>query len=123
MCRIIGDKLSSMESRPLKRVDILRHELKALRFILGHYHSGALDPASLPPSEDFQSEQGREIFAAIIDAPDQRTAEERIRVLDLQEVDLESFLRLGGQHYHSYPALVRKRAAAIRRGELKVEPA
>jgi hypothetical protein len=123
MCRIIGDKLSSMESRPLKRVDILRHELKALRFILGHYHSGTLDPATLPPPEDFQSQQGREIYAAIVDSPDQRTAEERVRALDLEEVDLDSFLRLGGEHYHSYPALVRERAAAIRRGELKVEAA
>jgi len=123
MWRIIGDKLPGMESRPLKRVDILRHELKALRFILGHYHSGTLDPTSLPPREDFQSEQGREIFATIINAPDQHTAAERIRVLDLEEVDVESFLRLGGEHYHSYPALVRERAAAIRRGELKVEAA
>lgn len=112
-----------MESRPLKRVDILRHELKALRFILDHHHSGTLDPALLPPREDFQSEQGREIFTAIIDAPDRRTAEERVRALNLEEVDLDSFLRLGGEHYHSYPALVRTRAAAIRRGELKVDVA
>ena len=123
MCRIIGDKLLSMEPRPLKRIDILRHELKALRFILGHYHSRTLDLTSLPPREDFQSEQGREIYGTIIDAPDQRTAAERIRALELEEVDLESFLRLGGEHYHSYPALVRERAAAIRRGKLKVEAA
>lgn len=112
-----------MESRPLKRIDILRHELKALRFILDHYHSGSLNSGLLPPQADFQSEQGREIYAAIVDAPDQSTAEERIRALDLEEVDLDSFLRLGGEHYHSYPALVRERAAAIRRGELKVEAA
>lgn len=123
MYRITGDKLLGMESRPLKRVDILRHELKALRFILDNYHSGRLDTGSLPPLEDFQSEQGREIYAAIIDAPDQGTAAERVRALDLEEVDLDSFLRLGGEHYHSYPALVRQRAAAIRRGELKVEAA
>ena len=34
-----------MDSRPLKRVDILRHELKALRFILDNYHAGKLDRA------------------------------------------------------------------------------
>lgn len=112
-----------MESRPLKRIDILRHELKALRFILDHYHSGTLDPASLPPREDFQSEQGREIYSAIVSAPEQATAEERIRALELDEVDIESFLRLGGEHYHTYPALVRERADAIRRGQLKVEAA
>jgi hypothetical protein len=94
-----------------------------LRFILDHYHSGTLNPASLPPREDFQSEQGRQIYAAIVDAPDQTTAEQRIRALELDDVDLESFLRLGGEHYHTYPALVRERADAIRRGQLKVEAA
>ena len=57
-----------MESRSLKRIDVLRHELKALRFILDHYHSNTIDPALLPPRADFQSEQGRAIYAAIVDA-------------------------------------------------------
>jgi hypothetical protein len=112
-----------MQERPLKRIDILRHELKALRFILDHYHSSTLDPASLPPRDDFQSEQGREIYRAIVDARDRAAAEHRIRELELEEVDIDSFLRLGGEHYHTYPALVRERADAIRRGELKVEAA
>jgi hypothetical protein len=112
-----------MESRPLKRIDILRHELKALRFILDHYHSGTLNAESLPPREDFQSEQGREIYTAIVDAPDQATAQQHMRSLQLDDVDVESFLRLGGEHYHTYPALVRERAEAIRRGELQVEAA
>ncbi len=112
-----------MEPRPLKRVDLLRHELKALRFILDHYHSKTLAPSSLPSYEDFQSEQGREIYTAIVEAPDRSSAEQRIRALDLDEVDVNSFLRLGGEHYHTYPALVRKRADAIRRGELKIEAA
>jgi len=41
----------------------------------------------------------------------------------LEDVDNESFLRLSGEHYHMYPALVRERADAIRRGQLKVEAA
>jgi hypothetical protein len=112
-----------MESRPLKRIDILRHELKALRFILDHYHSRTLSPALLPPHEDFQSEQGQEVYSIIVGAPDRATAEARIRQLQLEDVDIESFLRLGGEHYHAYPALVRQRAEAIRRGHLKVETA
>ncbi len=111
-----------MESRPLKRIDILRHELKALRFILDRYHSG-LGLAPLPSCEDFQSEQGRDIYAAIVGAPDRAAAEQRIRSLELEEVDVDSFLRLGGEHYHRYPSLVRERADAIRRGEIKVEAA
>jgi len=112
-----------MDSRPLKRIDILRHELKALRFILDHYHSGTLNPALLPARDDFQSEQGREIYSAIVNAPDQGSAEQRITALELDEVEIESFLRLTGGPYHSYPALVRERADAIRRGQLKVETA
>jgi hypothetical protein len=110
-----------MDSRPLKQIDLLRHELKALRFILDHYHAGALKPAALPPLEDFQSDQGREIYAAIINAPDRAAAERQIHTLELDDVDIESFLRLNGEHYHTYPALVHERAEAIRRGQLKVE--
>jgi hypothetical protein len=103
----------------LKRIDILRHELKALRFMLDHFHSGQ-DSAENPPREDFQSDQGREIYDAIAGAPDRRSAEERIVRLELEEVDIDSFLRLSGEHYYSYPALVRERAEAIRAGRLRV---
>jgi hypothetical protein len=123
MFQIKSDNLEHMDSRPLKRIDILRHELKALRFILDHYHSGRLNPSLLPPLEDFQSEQGRIIYSAIVDLPDRAKAEERIGALELDDVDIESFLRLSGEHYHTYPTLVRERAAAIRRGQLQVEAA
>jgi hypothetical protein len=112
-----------MPRETLKRIDILRHELKALRFILDNYHGGKLASDSLPPRDDFQSEQGRIIYDAIVAAPDRSTAAKAISELDLEDVDIESFLRLGGEHYYSYPALVRARADAIRRGELKVENA
>ena len=112
-----------MEARPLKRIDILRHELKALRFILGNWRTGKLDVSALPPRDDFQSEQGRCIYDAMLAASDPADAEQSIRRLELDDVDIESFLRLGGEHYHTYPALVRERAAAIRRGELKIEAA
>jgi hypothetical protein len=111
------------QSRPLKRIDLLRHELKALRFILDNYHSGSIERSDMPAREDFQSEQARSLFDAIIVAPDRATAEKEIAGLELDEVDIESFLRLTGEHYYTYPALVRQRAEAIRRGELKVETA
>jgi hypothetical protein len=112
-----------MPRETLKRIDILRHELKALRFILDSYHSGKLPPDALPPRNDFQSEQGRLIYDAIRNAPSRDAAEHTIADLDLDDVDIESFLRLAGDHYYSYPALVRERADAIRKGELKVETA
>jgi hypothetical protein len=112
-----------MDSRPLKRVDILRHELKALRFILDNYHAGKLDPAALIPRDDFQSEQCREIYDAITQAPGRAQAEASIRTMELEDVDIDSFLRLSGEHYYTYPALVSERARAIRQGKLKVEAA
>jgi len=109
--------------RPLKRIDILRHELKALRFILDNFHAGKIEAASLPPRDDFQSEQGRTIFDLILLAPSRAAAEAQIATLDLDDVDTASFLRLSGEHYYTSPGLVRERAAAIRSGQLKVEAA
>ena len=109
--------------RALKQIDILRHELKALRFILDNLHNGRLDRASIPLREDFQSEQGRVLFDIIVGAPSRAAAEQQIATLELDDVDTESFLRLNGEHYYTYPGLVRERAAAIRSGQLKVEAA
>lgn len=110
-----------MESRPLKRIDILRHELKALRFILDNYHAGKLDPSSIPPGEDFQSEQGRRLYTIILGAPSRAAAEKEIGEVELDDIDIEAFLRLTGEHYYTYPALVRERAEAIRQGRLRIE--
>lgn len=109
--------------QPLKEVDLLRHELKALRYILENLHDGRIAAADLPAREDFQSEQGRELYDAIVKAKDRAAAEQAIRPLVLEGVDLESFLRLRADHYYTYPALVKERAAAIRSGALKVEQA
>ena len=115
--------LRTMARETLKRIDILRHELKALRFILDNFHAGKIAPGSIPPRDDFQSEQGRELYDIIMKAPSRKEAEARIGELDLDDVDIESFLRLSGEHYYTYPALVRERAEGIRAGTLKVEVA
>lgn len=112
-----------MARETLKRVDILRHELKALRFILDNLHSGKIERAAIPPRDDFQSEQGRELYDIVTKASSRAEAEKKIGELDLDDVDIESFLRLSGEHYYTYPALVRERAEAIRAGRLKVEAA
>ncbi|MGH7916012.1 MAG: hypothetical protein ACREQE_00975 [Candidatus Binataceae bacterium] len=112
-----------MDARPLKRIDILRHELKALRFVLDHYHSADFERASVPPRDDFQAPQSRELYDVIMKASTRAEAEAEIAAMDLEEVDIDSFLRLSGEHYYTYPALVRERAAAIRQGRLTVEAA
>lgn len=112
-----------MARETLKRIDILRHELKALRFILDNLHAGKIAREAIPPREDFQSPQGHQLYDIIIQASSRAVAEEKIGELDLEDVDIESFLRLSGEHYYTYPALVRERAEAIRAGTLKVEAA
>ena len=112
-----------MELRPLKRIDILRHELKALRYMLDNFHAGKLEKDAIPRRDDFQSEQGRVLYDLIVTSPSRAAAEEQIADLELDEVDTDSFLRLSGEHYYTYPGLVRERAAAIRRGELRIETA
>ena len=112
-----------MARETLKRIDILRHELKALRFILDNLHEGKLERSALPPRDDFQSAQGRELYDAIVAAHSRAAAEKQIAEMELEDVDIESFLRLSGEHYYTYPALVRERAQAIRAGKLKVENA
>jgi hypothetical protein len=107
--------------RPLKEVDLLRHELKALRYILDNLHRGEIKADDLPAREDFQSGQGRELYDAIVKAKDRAAAEQAIARMELEGVDLQSFLRLRADHYYTYPALVKERAAAIRSGALKVE--
>jgi hypothetical protein len=112
-----------MNARPLKRIDILRHELKALRFILDNCHAPGFDRDTVPPREDFQAPQSRELYDVIARAPNRAAAEAEIAKMELDEVDIDSFLRLSGEHYYTYPALVRERAQAIRNGTLKVEAA
>jgi hypothetical protein len=107
--------------RPLKEVDLLRHELKALRYLLDHLHGGRISAADLPAREDFQSDQGRELYDAIVKSEDRAAAEQIIAQLELEGVDIQTFLRLRSDHYYTYPALVKQRAAAIRAGALKIE--
>ena len=112
-----------MPRESLKPIDILRHELKALRYILDNYHAGKLAADELPPREDFQSEQGRTLYDAIVKSESRQSAERAIAELELDDVDIDSFLHLSGDHYYTYPALVRERAAAIRSGKITVEGA
>lgn len=107
--------------RSVKQVDMLRHELKALRFMLDHFHDGKLAAGELPAREDFLAKQSRRIYDAIVSASSRAIAAQSIERLELEDVDIGSFLRLSGEHYYSYPGLVKQRAAAVRGGRLKVE--
>jgi hypothetical protein len=112
-----------MREQTLKQIDVLRHELKALRYILDNFHANRLAPAAIPPRDDFLSAQARAIYDVIRESPTRDTAEARIAGLELDEVDVVSFLRLSGEHYYTYPALVHERAEALRAGRLRIETA
>jgi hypothetical protein len=112
-----------MPDKTLKRIDVLRHELKALRYILDNFHAGKLPPTAMPPREDFLAEQARTIYDTILKAPSRDAAEAKIAEMRLDDVDVASFLRLSGDHYYTYPALVHERAEALRAGRLRIETA
>lgn len=104
----------------IKRLDQHRHELKALRYLLEHHPDSMSGDGELPAREDFQIEESRLIFDALVHAATQTEAIRVIEALELDETEVESFLRLGGQFYHGYPAMVKARGRDFRDGKLEV---
>jgi len=105
----------------VKRIDQQRHELKALRYLLEYYPDSVTKTDPLPGREDFQIPDSREIYAALMAATSRDDAVAAIRALELDETDCDSFLRLGGEYYFTYPRLVVERAQGFRQGELQLE--
>lgn len=104
----------------VKRIDQTRHEMKALRYLL-ELHPQSM--ASAPRREDFQIPDAQLIYDVLAGTSSRAEAEARIADLELEETDVEAFLRLGGAHYHVYPDLIRERGAQFRRGELLLQSA
>src|SRR5262249_6562375 len=104
----------------VKRIDQIRHEMKALRYLL-EFHPQSLSDA--PARDDFQTRDGQLIYDVLRSTTTRGEAESGIAALELEETDVDSFLRLGGSHYHVYPDLIRERAKQFRRGELQLQDA
>jgi hypothetical protein len=107
----------------VKRIDQHRHELKALRYLLHFYPDSLAKTPPLPRREDFQIPDCQRIYDALTAARTRDAAAAAIRALDLEETDVESFLRLGGEYYYTYPQLVVERAQQFRQGTLELERA
>lgn len=107
----------------VKRIDQQRHELKALRYLLHFYPQSLVKTQSLPRREDFQIPDCQRIYDALITAKTRDEATAAIRALDLEETDVESFLRLGGEYYFTYPKLVVERGQQFRQGTVELERA
>ena len=115
---------SSVDSiEMIKKLDQQRHELKALRYLL-EYHPQSLqdlqDRGALPSRDDFQILDCQLMYDAILAAKTKEDAAEAIEELDLEDTEVESFLGLGGQFYHSYPALVKERGQEFRNGKMRL---
>lgn len=104
----------------IKKLDQQRHELKALRYLLESYPESVRNHDTLPRREDFQISDNRLIYDALMAAKTKEDAARAIAELDLEETDTESFLRLGGQYYHTYPQLVKERGEEFRAGTIRL---
>ncbi len=107
-------------AQTIKKLDQQRHELKALRYLLEFYPESLTNIDDLPSREDFQIEDTRLIYDALITAKTKDEASSTIADLDLEETDVTSFLRLGGQFYHTYPKLVKERGQEFRAGTIQI---
>lgn len=107
----------------VKRIDQQRHELKALRYLLQFYPESIAKTRPLPAREDFQIPDCQQIYDAVMSAQTRDDATAAIRNLDLEETDVESFLRLGGEYYFTYPKLVVERAQQFRTHTLELKVA
>jgi hypothetical protein len=104
----------------MKKLDQQRHELKALRYLLEFYPESIKNKDEIPARDDFQIEDTRLIYDALMSAATKESATKAIDALDLEDTDVESFLRLGGQYYHTYPKLVKERGQEFRAGVVKI---
>ena len=107
----------------VKRIDEQRHELKALRYLLHFYPESLAKTQPLPRREDFQIPDCQRIYDALTSAQTRDEAADAIGALELDETDVDSFLRLGGEYYFTYPKLVVERAQQFRQGALELEGA
>ena len=104
----------------IKKLDQQRHELKALRYLLESHPDSVRNRGDPPSREDFQIEENQLIFDVLLQATSKEDAIRAIEDLDLEETEVESFLRLSGQFYHGYPQIVKERGQEFREGKLQV---
>ena len=117
------DGVDDVMAAKVKRIDQQRHELKALRYLLQFYPECLGRNAPVPRREDFQIPDCQRIFDALMSAPTREAATAAISALTLDETDLDSFLRLGGEYYYTYPKLVAERGEQFRTHALELEAA
>lgn len=104
----------------IRKLDQQRHELKALRYLLEFFPQSLQNRQQLPSRDDFQLPESQQIYDILLAAKTKDEATQAIAALDLKDMDVESFLGLGGRFYHTYPQLVKERAPEFRAGTMKI---
>ncbi len=104
----------------IRKLDQQRHELKALRYLLEFFPQSLQDRQALPGREDFQLSESQRIYDVLLAAKTKDEATQSIAALELDDMDVESFIGSGGQLYHTYPQIVKERALEFRAGTMKV---
>ena len=104
----------------IRKLDQQRHELKALRYLLEFFPQSIQDREELPSREDFQLLESQQVYDVLLAAKTKEEATQAIAALELEDIDVESFIGLGGQLYHTYPQVVKARAQEFRAGTLKI---
>ena len=104
----------------IKKLDQQRHELKALRYLLEYHPRSLQNREMLPGRDDFQIADCQRIYDALVASKTQQEAARAIQALELEDTEVESFLRLGGQFYHAYPGLVKERGQEFRDRRLRL---
>jgi len=104
----------------IRKLDQQRHELKALRYLLEFFPQSLQERQELPSREDFQLPESQQVYDVLLAATTQEEATQAIATLELEDMDVESFLGLGGQLYHTYPQVVKARAQEFRAGTMKI---
>jgi hypothetical protein len=64
--------------------------------------------------------ESQQIYDVLLAAKTKEEATQAIAALELEETDIDSFLGLGGQLYHTYPRLVKERAPEFRAGTMRI---
>ncbi len=104
----------------IRKLDQQRHELKALRYLLEFFPQSIEDRQGLLSRDDFQLPESQQMYDVLLAAKTKEEATQAIAALELEETDVESFLGLGGQFYHTYPQVVKERAPEFRAGTMKI---
>ena len=101
----------------IRKLDQQRHELKALRYLLEFFPQSMQNRQGLPSREDFQMPENQLIYDALLAAKTKEEATQAIAALELEETEVESFLRSGRAVLPHLPTSSERTGTGVPRGD------